>query len=133
MSDTQLRGEFDRPSDQVARSSHDELDIIHDLQDLFRSGQEILRPFLHGNAAKEENHLFVFLDAGLFGSFQAASISFYSVIDYFNFVIFNPIATRYDTLGQMADGNDFGGTMEALPFDIINDLIDVFAAAIKFR
>src|SRR5207237_9476111 len=51
VADAHSGGHFDGAPDHVAGAGHDELDVVHDLQDFFGGGEEIFRALLHGDAA----------------------------------------------------------------------------------
>ena len=46
-------GHLDDAADHVAAAGHDELDVVHHLQNFLGGGQEIFRALLHGDAAEK--------------------------------------------------------------------------------
>jgi hypothetical protein len=59
VADAHLGGELDHAAGHVAGAGDDEADVVHDFEDAFGGGEEVLGAFLHGDAAEEEDDLLV--------------------------------------------------------------------------
>ena len=62
MSNTHVSGEFNGFSGHVARTGHNELNVVHNTKNLFGGGEEVLRALLHSNTAQEEDDFFTLGD-----------------------------------------------------------------------
>ena len=125
-------GHLDGAADHVAGAGHDELDVVHDLEDFLGGGEEIFGAFLHGDAAEEEDDLFVLVNLVFLFVERAVAVGLDGVVDDFDLVGIDAVVVGDDVLGEVADGDDLDGGVHAAAFDVVDAGVDVRAGAVEF-
>src|SRR6185295_4065703 len=122
-------GELDGSAGHVAGAGHHELHVVHDLEDLLGGGEEVLGALLHGDAAEEQDDLFVLVD-GVF-LLVVGAVGLDGVVDDLDLGLVDAVVVGALVLGQVTDCDYFNRAVHAAAFDVVDALVDVGAGAVE--
>src|SRR4051812_9095707 len=122
-------GHLDGSADHVAGAGHDELDVVHDLEDLLGGGEEVLGALLHGDAAEEQDDLLVLVD--LVFLLVVGAVGLDGVVDDLDLAGVDAVVVGALVFGQVTDCDYFNRAVHAAAFDVVDPLVDVGAGAVE--
>ena len=88
---------------------------------------------MHSDTTEKQNNLFFLSYARITQRPFAVPVILRSIVHHLNLVTTDAVSAYYDAACVMADGNYRIRTFHALSLDIVDDLVDMFAAAVEFR
>ena len=130
MADTHFGGHFDGSSGHVSGTGHDELDVVHDAENLLGGREEILGSLLHGDSAKEKDNFLALGNCSSSFVELMAAIE-YGIVNDGNLVLRDRIPGGAYGFGQMRNGNDAVGSGHTAAFDFVDLLIDVLSGTVE--
>ena len=113
----------------VAASGHYEPNVVHPFKHLGCCLDKVIGPFLIGDPAQKGDDLVGDAAFGLIGLF---CLETYGVVDRYDLLGGNPVFLDDDVPCQVAHGDHTVCGLHAGPFDVVDLLIDVFAAPVEF-
>src|SRR3989344_91467 len=113
----------------VTGACHNESHIRNDLKNAPCSCQEVVRPFLEGHPAKEQNHFVPCGQPGLPGRWVA---DINRIVHYLNLIRLNSIVVDNHVLGVVAYRNNEVSCMHAMSFHVINVLVWMASCPVEF-
>ena len=129
--DPQRGDPLDHLRHHVPRPGHDEGRVGHFPQDPGCRLDEVIRAFLEGDPAQEQNG---FPPRVLFNVIDAACLPARNgIVDDGDFFRADPVPLDHDVFRVVADRDDAVGCLEAVAFDVVNVLIDVLPAAVELE
>ena len=133
MPDPHLSGQLDRPVHHIPGPSHHEPDIIVDLKNFFRRRQKVFRPLLHRYPADKEHDLFILNPSSGAKAPITAAIGLDTVINHLDLLARHTV-TVHDHIPRILAHRDHPvRRVHTGSLDLVDLLVDMLAAAVKFR